>query len=1256
MSHPTLGSASDARLDEVLAEYLRAVEAGQTVDRDQFVAAHPDVAEDLRSFFRNRDAMQSLAAPLRAAADTPTIGPSGEATLHGPPKVRYFGDYELLEEIARGGMGVVYKARQVSLNRTVAVKMILAGQLASQDDVRRFVAEAEAAANLDHPHIVPIYEVGEHEGQHYFSMKLIEGCSLAQALATTSAGLLPTEAARLVCTVARAVHHAHQRGVLHRDLKPGNILLARQTAPGERPTGELLVSLGKDAAAAEVPRLLADGVPHVTDFGLAKRTTHDGPTLGMTHTGAILGTPAYMSPEQARGEKLLTTAVDVYALGAILYELLTGRPPFRGDDLLSTLTMVKDHDPPRPRSLRPGLDRDLETICLKCLHKDPSRRYDSAAALADDLGRWLAGEPIVARPTTGWERAVKWARRRPAAAALVGVSLAAALAFIALLIDSNRRIQRESEARIAALADAQAAQRLAERRQYGSQVLLAQAGIDQLQIGQATRALENTDEKLRGWEWNYLQSVRDPSSRTIKIQDSFITMRFSPDGTKIGGVGGFEGALWLDLAAADKMRKKHVMLKIGLSSPDHVPGAAWTPDLSRCAISHYGGLSIWDPQADTTVELIPQREQKDDGNFEAYTPAVAISSDGKRVYRAFEKQLICWDVDERQELWQIPIDDNSSFKMILSPDEKRLAISLYDETVRVIDLEKKQEIFKTPKHLNYPDWLAFTPDGLRLATHCSFADPQLFEISTGKQLLKLQGTVYGWATDLSRDGQFAATAMQDGDVQLWDAKTGKVLRTCRGPSETWLESVAISPDGKLVAAGGRDKLVKLWEVKTGKLLRQLVGHTDGLVSLTFSPDSRTLASVCGDRILKLWDLEAPQNPLRLAFGLGEVRNWAFLPNTNHLAFCGWWIGDKDIPNRGAAYIFDTVTGQKLRELGPHGKHVDGFALTPDGQLLATGADDGTIKLWNTADGQLLKTFGEPISEVDPQGRGDEKVIAALALADDGRRILAGTPGGYVTLWDVATGKPVWTKRIIADRSTYYDGLDGPQPTYGRNIKQLRFLPGGERMAIYSRFNDWQLHLWDVATGNEQFLSKRLQDSAQWAVTADGTRMVYGGENQFWRKEEEKKQGNVILCEIPSGREIRRFGPYDEVNSLAFSAEGNLLAIGHCQSGWKAATLDLLETATGKKLWAASGHESVVSSLAFLPDGSRLVSGSFDHTVKMWDTQSGQELLSLPMGDQPNERVEHILVSPDGRRIVATDGFPDAGAGRRETIIVWRSER
>jgi serine/threonine-protein kinase len=412
----------DERLGEVIFQCLQALEAGQGLDPQELLDRYPDFTAELVEFFSSRAEFEQLAAALRDVSPaTPVAGqtagptpreagagrgfpdPTGRgnggalgAGLLTPPNGGFFDGYDLLGEIAQGGMGVVYRARQHQPNRLVALKVIRADRLDAPAEVRRFRNEAETVAALDHPHIVPVYEVGGAGDQLYFSMKLVEGGSLADRLSDFPAD--PQRAARLLAVVARAVHHAHQRGVLHRDLKPSNILLD------------------------------TEGQPHVTDFGLAKRVAVDS---DLTQSGALVGTPSYMAPEQASASKAgVTTATDVYGLGAVLYALLTGRPPFRGETVLDTLVQVREREPESPGRVNSKVDLDLEAVCLKCLHKDPARRYGSAEALAEDLERWLKGEPTVARPAGSAERLWRWARKHRVAVA-VGVCLLLTLTALA---------------------------------------------------------------------------------------------------------------------------------------------------------------------------------------------------------------------------------------------------------------------------------------------------------------------------------------------------------------------------------------------------------------------------------------------------------------------------------------------------------------------------------------------------------------------------------------------------------------------------------------------------------------------------------------------------------------------------------------------------------------------------------------------------------------------------------------------------------
>jgi tRNA A-37 threonylcarbamoyl transferase component Bud32 len=686
MTNPTHDSGTrEDRLNNILAAYLEAERTGPAPDRDALLAQYPDLTEDLRSFFRDRDRFVRLAEPLHPSvhpANAETQPPGQEAVVDAKlGKIRYVGDYELLQEIARGGMGVVFKARQVSLNRIVALKMILAGELASVADVTRFRAEAEAAANLDHPNILPIYEVGEHEGQQYFSMKLVEGGSLAAA-AGAQRPVASKEAARVVETIARAVHFAHQRGILHRDLKPGNILLSALAA-GSR---------------------LDECVPYITDFGLAKRIKGDS---GLTQSGAIVGTPSYMAPEQARADKVLTTAVDVYALGAILYELLTGRPPFRAESPLDTILQVVEKEPEAPSRLQPRVPRDLETICLKCLCKEPGKRYASAQELAEDLRRFQAGEPIEARPVSTLERAAKWARRNAVVAALTAGVFVVLVAGAAISLwfagqatdEANAARQAEGDARnaktdadreaaAARKAEGEAKQRetaealakgkakdetaRAEREKtraeinlnkaewsvYAGKLLLFQAAFNEYNLPEAFRHLEECQWNLRGWEHAHLRQRFDSSKLTLLGHTDIVySVAFSPDGKRI---------------------------------------------LTGCWDNT---AKVWDTETGTEILALK-------GNPLHRVLSVAFSPDGKRILTgSTDGTAKVWDADKGIELFSL-----KGHTAAFSPDGKRIVTGSFDSPAKVWDAEKGTEVLTFKGHLSRLTNVAFSPDGRYILT------------------------------------------------------------------------------------------------------------------------------------------------------------------------------------------------------------------------------------------------------------------------------------------------------------------------------------------------------------------------------------------------------------------------------------------------------------------------------------------------------------------------------------------------------------
>jgi tRNA A-37 threonylcarbamoyl transferase component Bud32 len=618
---------------------------------------------------QRRSAVRSLRHSQEAGAAARTQGPQAEPVILPAPK--QVGDYDILAEVGRGGMGVVYKARHRSLHRLAALKMVLAGEFASPAQELRFRLEAELAARVQHPNIVQLYEIGSHGGRPFLAMEWVEGGSLADRL--DGQPWPPGGAAALVETLARAMHVAHGEGVVHRDLKPANILLA------------------------------ANGTPKIADFGLAQ--PRDGAAT-LTQTGFLVGTPGYMAPEQASGRRALVgPATDIYALGVVLYQLLTGQLPFRGDSALDVLRAVMSDEPVRPRHWQAHLPRDLETICLKCLAKEPGRRYADAQELAEDLGRFRAREPIVARRVGMPERLGLWVRRRPmqavasglAALVLVLVGLGGGAA--ALWQRTEGALQREQRAK----EDAERAKEDADRARAAEQkakddldvaldqhrVLFAHAAWRDDAVGRAEQLLLECAPERRDWEWRYVYRLCHTDLLTLRGHSHGVTtVAYSPDGRRLLTVSWDGTAIVWDAATG----KKVLILRTQRGTDESMTAGAFSPDGRRLATGTvFGVVKVWD--AATGKELLSPRGHRQ------WVSLVAFSRDGRRLITgSIDGMAKIWDAATGEEIRTVGGQAGEIYDVAVSPDGTRLALAYSEGPVRVWDAATGKEVLSLTGH------------------------------------------------------------------------------------------------------------------------------------------------------------------------------------------------------------------------------------------------------------------------------------------------------------------------------------------------------------------------------------------------------------------------------------------------------------------------------------------------------------------------------------------------------------------------------
>ena len=1081
------------------------------------------------------------ATEIPVDAPDATILPSADTQPQAVARsrVRYFGDYELLSEIARGGMGVVYKARQTNLNRIVALKMILAGQLASEEDVQRFRTEAEAAANLDHPGIVPIYEIGQHDGQHFFSMGFVEGKSLSDRV--KDGPLPPKEAAELTKKIAEAIAFAHSRNVIHRDLKPANVLLDK------------------------------NGEPKVTDFGLARKTDTDS---GLTRTGAVMGTPSYMPPEQAAGKtNEIGPLSDVYSLGAILYCLLTGRPPFQAANPLDTLLQVMEREPVSVSTINPEIQRDLETICHKCLQKEPEKRYASAQELADDLGRWLGGEPIQARAVSHAERAYRWVRRNPVVSALTAATAMALL--IGAIVSILFGIAAEKEAKNARIAEGNAKQSEAaaitsrtqtEATLARSNYFLSLSRFKENRAGEALELLERIPLQHRHFEWHLARRQLEGCDFTgYGHTDLVSSVCFSSDGQRIvSGSCDDTAIIW----NAETGEVLHTLT----GHADDVLCVDFRNDgaqiLTGC---EDGTIKLWDSTTGTEIITL---------NGHEYTVHSAkFSPDGKRIISGSQDSTIkLWDAATGEKLrtytstydWPVSVD--------FSPDGQCFVSAWVDGKIKISDInsDNEQLIRNGDGDGSAVNSVSFNQDGRQIVSGSDYNTITVWDALNGTK-------IYSTSTHsdsvscavFSTDSARIVSGSRDDTIRICDAATGSERRKLAGHFGD-VTSLSISSDGARLVSGSEDCTIRVWDLTRGDELLTLRGHTEHVGCVSFSPDGLRIASGSwnntridadqDDNTVRIWDGITGEELFVLRGHRNCVTCVDFSPNGNRVV-----SGALD----GTIKVWDVETGQEQRSLSGHRSRVTSVSFSPDGARIVSASEDNTVRIWDSATGVELRTIqGQPSKSRFPN------IVKSACFNHDGTRIVSG--GGYnqhtdntVTVWDADTGNRIST----------WAG-------HARGVSSVDFSPNGKLIVSGGYGTLGNIKLWDAATGKEQISFTGFSSDVQSvSFSPNGTRIVSGADD-----------GTIKLWDASTGEELSSFHAHEnKVSHVCFSPDASrLFSCG----GDK--TIKIWDAGVRNQVRLLSGHKSEVTDIRFSQDAQRMLSTDNSGHQAVWSTETAEK--------------------------------------------------
>jgi WD40 repeat protein/serine/threonine protein kinase len=1149
------------RVVSALEEYLAALETGRAPDRDEFLSHHDEIADALAECLDGLDFIRAAASRVREASRDGATSTVDAAPIQAEAPL---GDYRIVREVGRGGMGVVYEAVQTSLGRRVALKVLPFAAALDGRQLQRFKNEAQAAANLHHQHIVPVYAVGCERGVHFYAMQFIEGRTLAAVIdelrgksdragpprdpqatgpyaagspipAVSGADTAPLRAARsteraadpsfprsavnLAVQAAEALEFAHEFGIVHRDIKPANLLVDQR--------GQLWI----------------------TDFGLAQVQGD----AKLTMSGDLLGTLRYMSPEQALAQRVhLDHRTDIYSLGVTLYELLTLKPAFPGRDRQELLRQIAFEEPKQPQKLNRAIPSELETIVLKAIAKNPAERYGTARDLADDLRRFLEDKPIRARRPTLVQRARKWARRHQPIVWAAGVVVA--LTMLGATVGALLLKQAASDK----AATEEASRKKLEIQLYYQTLALAERHHSAGSLGLAERMLdsESCPVALRGWEWHYLKGLCRGTAPTLQAESILFCLALSRDGSRLVA-GGNNGSI--TIWDTQNWLKREIPAHSG-----RVSGLTFSADGGHFWSGGTDGAAhLWD--ANTGERLGPFRGNRVGGGA---INDVAVTPDGRLLALTGDFPAGVWEVQTGRQIAELVQSEGET----MGP-------------------------------------LGFSPDGRLLLTGCGDKDLSIWDVSNWQRQFQLRG--HGGAmverAAFSLDGRLLASASRriwdDSDVNdviIWDLETGRPLHTLRGLGGGAC-SVAFSPDGLRLATGGaEDPTIKIWDVLTGQQTLTLRGHKETIFGLAFSPDGNRLYSASADHTVRVWDgtpvEQRTSAELQVLRGHeGRVNSLAFTQDGRRLVSGGM---DR------TARLWDITTGKELRTLFRGASPVYGVALSPDGKTLATGSycafqstpERPDLRLWDARAWQERLCLPLPNEE----GGG----LTNLAFSPDGRRLLL-TTNYHPTVVDVTTGLPLLnlrgSERLVR------------AVAYGSRGQIAWASLDGDVLVWQESFNDYVKPV--IASILPEALWPKIV-SASVAAEARPSRVLPAHSSRTLGVAFAPDESRLASCGFDGSimiwdrdktewtKRARLEGHRGPVHSVSFSPDGQRLA-----SAGQDGTIRVWDPEAGKQLIELRGHTDCAYCVTYSPDGHYLASGSSDGTIRIWDAQGTSEQIS-----------------------------------------------